>query len=451
MKSLIIVYISIFCLLNIQEIHSQTTMQITGGELVQVGGTLVVKDAKLVNNGTLTSSDGAITITGTTTDANSSLSGTGTTNLYDLTINKSSNNVEMDKDITVNNTLTLTSGLLNIKTSNLTIAPGGSTTGASNASYVQTSSTGTLIQTVENTDITFPVGKASYTPATLNNAGVSDVFSLRVNDEVRTDDTSGDIVASNNVDLTWYVNETTEGGSDVTLTLQWNPSDELTGFDRTNCFVSHYDGADWSDGVSDVASGADPYSRSLSNVTDFSPFTVTSDINVLPVELLAFTAKKQGKNALLEWVTATEINNDYFDVEWSRDGERFEYLGTVRGAGNTTEEQRYDLLHHDPEVGLNYYRLKQVDFDGTFQYSDVRVLRFTEDNLITRTVDPNPADDYLIIYSDIDNENYMIFDNTGKLVQKNRIPSSRQVDVSHLPPGSYYIKVGGWTKKIIII
>ncbi len=100
------------------------------------------------------------------------------------------------------------------------------------------------------------------------------------------------------------------------------------------------------------------------------------DAAQLPVELLYFYVEKATNGALLSWETATEINNDYFDVEWSTDGINFESIGQVQGAGTTTEVQSYEFLHDNPVNGNNYYRLKQMDFDEVFEYSNIVLLNY---------------------------------------------------------------------------
>ncbi|MEQ8908790.1 MAG: T9SS type A sorting domain-containing protein [Vicingaceae bacterium] len=97
----------------------------------------------------------------------------------------------------------------------------------------------------------------------------------------------------------------------------------------------------------------------------------------LPIELLEFTANKQDDNVKLTWITAVEINNDYYIVEHSADGEKFSRIAKIKGAGNSTQTLYYTTLHENPIVGINYYRLKQVDFDGNHSYSDNRIVNFS--------------------------------------------------------------------------
>jgi hypothetical protein len=98
----------------------------------------------------------------------------------------------------------------------------------------------------------------------------------------------------------------------------------------------------------------------------------------------------------LAWVTATELNNDFFQIEHSRDGIQFHAVGKVKGQGTTTGVVVYSFLHRQPISGTNYYRLKQVDFDGAFEYSDVVVAEINSRTGGVR-VYPNPARDRAFI------------------------------------------------------
>ena len=95
------------------------------------------------------------------------------------------------------------------------------------------------------------------------------------------------------------------------------------------------------------------------------------DLSIVPVELTAFTANVAGTNVELEWTTATEVNNQGFDVERSNDNNTFEKIGFVPGFGTTTEPKNYSYTDRSVSNGKYYYRLKQIDFDGSFKYSDV--------------------------------------------------------------------------------
>lgn len=93
------------------------------------------------------------------------------------------------------------------------------------------------------------------------------------------------------------------------------------------------------------------------------------DINeILPIELLSFTPEIKPDRILLNWTTGTEINNDYFTIERSRDLYGWEVMGFVEGAGNSSVPLSYSFSDMRPLDGLGYYRLKQTDFDGKYEY-----------------------------------------------------------------------------------
>lgn len=102
---------------------------------------------------------------------------------------------------------------------------------------------------------------------------------------------------------------------------------------------------------------------------------------ILPIELLSFSYKIVPGQAVLEWETASEINNNYFTIERSRDMNRWEVVGTVAGAGNSNQQLSYQLADYMPLQGLSYYRLKQTDFDGQYEYfKPLAVNNSTEEN-----------------------------------------------------------------------
>lgn len=111
----------------------------------------------------------------------------------------------------------------------------------------------------------------------------------------------------------------------------------------------------------------------------------------LPVDLIEFTAEVvNNEEVYLDWQTASELNNDYFIVEHSIDGKEFTPVTHIDGKGTTSERQNYQFVHDEPFFGENYYRLKQVDFDGQFEYSRIviAVIKMEETKI---NVYPNPA------------------------------------------------------------
>jgi hypothetical protein len=95
---------------------------------------------------------------------------------------------------------------------------------------------------------------------------------------------------------------------------------------------------------------------------------------VLPVTWLSVTAQPLYNHVMIQWSTSTETNNDFFTVEHSTDGSLFTELSQINGAGNSTVVQTYSYIHTEPASGTQYYRIRQTDFNGTFDFSDVVVV-----------------------------------------------------------------------------
>jgi hypothetical protein len=110
----------------------------------------------------------------------------------------------------------------------------------------------------------------------------------------------------------------------------------------------------------------------------------------LPVELVHFGGEVVGESVELTWVTESELNNDFFTVERSIDGVMFETVGTVDGKGTTAYQQQYNLMDDDPYKGTAFYRLKQTDLDGSFQYVGTIEVNFTVRNKAKIKAYPNP-------------------------------------------------------------
>ncbi|NRB52425.1 MAG: T9SS type A sorting domain-containing protein [Saprospiraceae bacterium] len=121
--------------------------------------------------------------------------------------------------------------------------------------------------------------------------------------------------------------------------------------------------------------------------TEDYKLTVTAP---LPVEFSTFTAIPQGLTAYLEWETLTESNNDYFSIEHSTDAKSFRSIAQVKGEGTTFTPQSYSYHDRQAKPGINYYRLRQVDFDGQYEYSDMKSVWISR-NSAELSVYPNPS------------------------------------------------------------
>ncbi|MBI5917160.1 MAG: T9SS type A sorting domain-containing protein [Bacteroidetes bacterium] len=163
----------------------------------------------------------------------------------------------------------------------------------------------------------------------------------------------------------------------------------------------------------------------------------------LPAELVNFDGKLEGHAAHLNWQTASEVNNDFFLVEKSDDGWHWMELGKVNGNGTTTQQHTYYFADQQPVIGLNYYRLRQVDFDGKEAFSKVVVVNVNPKGS-GLFVHPNPATDELFLKNMEEGkfDALHIFDGQGRVVfSTNEINST--VPVGQLQPGLYYLRLAG--------
>ncbi|MEZ4990796.1 MAG: T9SS type A sorting domain-containing protein [Saprospiraceae bacterium] len=168
------------------------------------------------------------------------------------------------------------------------------------------------------------------------------------------------------------------------------------------------------------------------------------DGTFLPVEWLYFTAKPTAEGATrLDWATATEINNKKFMVERSADGHSFQDLAEVAGAGTTSVPQYYEALDLYPYPGINYYRLRQEDYDGQFAYSDIVAVTFEQPETHLR-VYPNPAANQVSVDLPA-NQTFRVqlFTAEGKLVREftDIASSTLRIWVNDLPAGPYQLVV----------
>lgn len=179
-------------------------------------------------------------------------------------------------------------------------------------------------------------------------------------------------------------------------------------------------------------------------------FATAQSQDPLPIELLSFTVEPEAVGNLCRWATASETNNDYFDLERSTDGDVFKSIQRVEGfgVGSTTETRYYSYLDGEVCKGIVYYRLKQVDIDGHFSYSDVIAVNCNKSNTDV-AVYPNPAN-FSITYTFFEetdgNVTMEVLDMVGKIVLQETHDVKRgyntiESSVNNLSTGVYYLKL----------
>ena len=164
------------------------------------------------------------------------------------------------------------------------------------------------------------------------------------------------------------------------------------------------------------------------------------------MQLLSFAAAPLGNDAVLRWVTASEQNNDRFEVESSVDGRVFRRIGQVPGQGNSAQHHSYQWV--DPTifryaVALVYYRLRQVDREGTASYSPVQTVSVNQP--VRLALFPNPTTGTVALMGATPSASVFVFDGVGRQVVATRANAAGNAAVTlphGLPKGIYLVRVG---------
>ncbi|MCC6283556.1 MAG: hypothetical protein IT262_23320, partial [Saprospiraceae bacterium] len=223
-----------------------------------------------------------------------------------------------------------------------------------------------------------------------------------------------------------------------------------------------YDGSTWGREVAPfttaVSSAQTDVTFSGANITSFSQFNVSAQNSPLPVEWLSFQLRSNAsaKSVQLLWQTAQEHNAAYFEVERSREPDHFEPIGRVTANGNTSVASAYNFTDTKPYSGISYYRIKQVDTDGSSTYSDIRVanLRPLHDAF---TIAPNllKSGQPIQISTELEGFTASACDAWGRILFEQALaPGSNSIATDGLPAGTYFIRMSNGRdaclKKVVV-
>jgi hypothetical protein len=243
-------------------------------------------------------------------------------------------------------------------------------------------------------------------------------------------------------------------GADVTFSY-WGPKENTLSSPCAQVgdplWVQHWDGTAWDKtltGATDNNTGV--HSATGASLKAFSPELLTDAVAPLPIELLSFNAEYNGEFVETKWVTATELNNDYFTVERSTNGIEFVFIGNFASkapGGNSTSNLNYTLNDKDVTTGIYYYRLKQTDFDGSYKYSDIAPVKIEEGSAGVFVVKPNPtqsAADIEYHCSSSEKAFLKVFDYRGRVIINKEINCEKgqnisTIDLSNETDGIYII------------
>ncbi|WP_375563349.1 T9SS type A sorting domain-containing protein [Bernardetia sp. OM2101] len=361
-------------------------------------------------------------------------------------------------DIIVNNSATWTTGIFRADNNHLLIFPDNTTsTVAINASHADMS-----VRKIGNDAFDFPIGNAGW-GAPIGISAPSDVvdhFTAYYVKQVTPYDPFSKEATIHHVGQCeyWILDRAIGSSSNVVVTLSYDDIRSCT-VGPTGLKVVRWDGAIWRDHFNGGIINT-PYDGvlSLGTVNNFSPFTLgaLTDENILPLTFLSFDAKPLESDAILDWTTTGELNHDYFEIERSINGEYFKEIGNVKDAiSRDNTKSTYSFI--DKNVGIEnreaYYRLKQIDTDGTFAYSDIKKVNWSINNSESEPIFvayPNPFTDILTLEFDLEKQKNIeitLMDMAGrtiKTISQSFSKGSNKLELNNLQnlaQGSYLIQL----------
>ncbi|MBI1226523.1 MAG: T9SS type A sorting domain-containing protein [Bacteroidetes bacterium] len=480
------------------------SLKITAGSSLKVTGDFVnVAGSNLTNEGTLTSTgnitneatatlqgDGQYTLSGDWTNAGTFAAGSSTVTFdggtnssvtsggdvfYKLEMDKTAANLLLADGLMVDELLEFLSNenRIILTDNHLTLSPAADILGYDETNYIVTDGTGELHKSALGaTPFTFPVGfdEMTYNPVILTQNGTADELGVRCLEHHFENGAGGAQFAAEAVDASWEITETVPGGSDLTVTVQWVASDELS-FNRNNSAIGFWNGSKWDYGTvpGSAALGSDPFIQNRMSIGGVGVIGVRSGA-AFPVELIDFQAVALNTtDALLTWKTASEINASHFEIERSVDGVDWFFVGKTTAAGQSSAEQNYSLVdekvYDGSPISLFYYRLKMVDFDGSFEYSPMRSVQFgNEGKGAIGQAFPNPANLWNasvrvpIFTQEAADVEVAVYDGLGRLVaaiRKEAVLGQQELEIhlTGMAAGPYLLKTrcGNLTKTERII
>ena len=333
------------------------------------------------------------------------------------------------------------------------------------SSYLKINGNGRVHVNIDskNTWHTIPTGRNPYLPIRIRCTDCEGVeFEIGVNPDAQVyanPETLSTAQTTNAVGEMWTVIADAPVSGTIEIEVQWPVSSELAGFNRNLSNLSYWiagSSSSWQiDRINSAAgSGTEigSYTQNISlngfqaNTTYY--FGVGSPGSPLPVELSQFEAYYENDGAQLLWETASETNNDYFEVQHSQNGRNWNSIGRVKGMGTRLYSTQYSFFHPLTESGTHYFRLKQMDFNGEHRYSQVRRLELNGHSLQFE-IYPNPVVESLHVANAVSGTPYALCDLNGRVISSGVLHEDAKIDLSSIARGNYFLRIGNSQLQIV--
>lgn len=395
---------------------------------------------------------------GPTANGNDNSAYTGTyANLY--IENTSGSPVLLESPVEIRGSLNLVEGIVESDLTNtFTFLETATTNSGNDIAYIRGP-----VYKIGTSDMTVPLGDTRWAPLGLQNYSGGDATTILEVEYVNgtpPDNTNLDPSLTRISSVEYWPLQVFSGTvpASVDATLYWTDAcasgiDDIT---VGELMVAYYNGKNatpiWngsnpgSQSVGGVSEACDPLDGDsepgnitalVSDLTDATHVTFASNgtLNALPVELLGLYAIVETDRVNLIWETASELNNEKFLIEKSDDEkEDFQTIGTIPGKGTTSEYSKYTFQDDSPSNGITYYRIKQVDYDGSFQYSNIIRVSYNDDGRFYAF--PNPAQNMVTLNRTC--TLLEVYDTKGVL--KHRLFNVKEIDISVFSKGLYILR-----------
>ncbi|MFY0671943.1 MAG: choice-of-anchor J domain-containing protein [Bacteroidia bacterium] len=421
-------------------VEENASLSIANGQVLRVKGDLNL-EGSLYGGGTIVLCGTGQRVTGS--------------QLGNVRIRLESGDLSLSDDLEIVGDLILKRGDVELGDYDLTLS---SSVSGSDKSYIKINGNGKVKTTVGSAPVTIPVGRNPYLPVVIDDGGNAE-YTVGVSNGVYDNPTSqATELTEYAVSETWTISSDANV-SNVSITLGWEGNEELSNFDRSNSFISYWQqgtSASWTSLGYTSALGSGPYSiqSTMASMSTGSVyyFGIGSSGSALPVELQHFTASWiDSKVSLIKWQTASEQNNSHFEIERSFNGVDFINVGRIEGKGTTYDLSNYqfsdDLNSSSEFLGVVYYRLKQVDYDGKFEFSQVRILDSDNDITPSFKLYPNPTSERFVKISNVGD--YELYNFQGGLLKVYH--STNELDLSSIKPGTYLIRSIAGESQILVV
>ncbi len=235
------------------------------------------------------------------------------------------------------------------------------------------------------------------------------------------------------------------------IQINYTDGAELNGIPEDQLTLNIHNGTAWNAHPATTRNATINFVRTnVAGATGISELTLANSLNPLPVTWLSFTATKQNQTALLKWTTIQEQNTRNFVVQHSINSIDWSGIGVVPAAGNSSIIKNYNHIHTNPIIGVNYYRILQVDLDDRSSYSVIRTLTFTKSDEPFIIIG-NPVINGLLIVQVNTSIRLALYTADGKLLWQEQVNAgTKNIDVSRYAKGTYLLKANSTVQKIVI-